>query len=207
MAIIRATVNGISRHRILSDGKGVTTLVALKGCTLTCKYCLNPQNLHRLESTKDITPKELLDVVLIDDLYFRATGGGVCFGGGEPLLYSDFIREFKLISPSYWKITIETSLNVEINLRNIAPLVDLFIVDCKDINSRIYKSYTGKDNSKVISNLQELSRMGITDKVLIRVPLIYGYNREGDQHSSVSILKKWGFKQFDLFEYIVPTLL
>ena len=33
---------GISRHRIATDGEGVTTLVAFHGCTLRCQYCLNP---------------------------------------------------------------------------------------------------------------------------------------------------------------------
>ena len=33
-------VIGISRHRLGTDGKGVTTLVALHGCPLRCKYCL-----------------------------------------------------------------------------------------------------------------------------------------------------------------------
>ena len=37
---------GISRHRLATDGKGVTTLVAFHGCPLRCKYCLNPQSLQ-----------------------------------------------------------------------------------------------------------------------------------------------------------------
>ena len=32
----------ISRHRIATDGKGVTTLVAMHGCPLSCRYCINP---------------------------------------------------------------------------------------------------------------------------------------------------------------------
>ena len=33
----------LSRHRLGSDGAGVTTLAAARGCPLRCKYCLNPQ--------------------------------------------------------------------------------------------------------------------------------------------------------------------
>lgn len=34
---------GISRHRLATDGEGVTTLAAFHGCPLACRYCLNPQ--------------------------------------------------------------------------------------------------------------------------------------------------------------------
>jgi len=36
---------GICRHRLATDGQGVTTLVAFHGCPLRCKYCLNAQSL------------------------------------------------------------------------------------------------------------------------------------------------------------------
>ena len=34
---------GIKRHKLNTDGNGVTTLVGFHGCPLNCKYCLNPQ--------------------------------------------------------------------------------------------------------------------------------------------------------------------
>lgn len=38
-------VIGVSRHRLGTDGNGVTTLVAFHGCNLRCKYCLNSEAL------------------------------------------------------------------------------------------------------------------------------------------------------------------
>jgi len=35
-------ISGISRHRLATDGEGVTTLVGFHGCPLCCGYCLNP---------------------------------------------------------------------------------------------------------------------------------------------------------------------
>ena len=43
MEPLRAKVIGVVRHRLLTDGDGVTTLVAFHNCPLRCKYCLNPQ--------------------------------------------------------------------------------------------------------------------------------------------------------------------
>ena len=37
-----ARIIGIARHRLSTDGDGVTTLVAFHGCPLHCRYCLNP---------------------------------------------------------------------------------------------------------------------------------------------------------------------
>ena len=81
-----------------------------------------------------LTPQELYDKVKIDNIYFQATEGGICFGGGEPLLHSDFIKEFRDICGSKWKITVETALAcswADINL--LASIVDHWIVDIKDM--------------------------------------------------------------------------
>ena len=86
---------GFARHRLGIDGEGVTTLVAAWGCPLQCRFCLNPQCRDKNTPIKQITPEELFNMAKIDDLYFRATGGGITFGGGEPLLHAEFIRAFR----------------------------------------------------------------------------------------------------------------
>ena len=70
---ISADIFAIIRHRIPTDGDGVTTLVGLKGCPLACKYCLNPQ--CGTAKSERLTADELYEKVRIDDLYFIATGG------------------------------------------------------------------------------------------------------------------------------------
>lgn len=42
-------VIGVYRHRLGTDGNGVTTFVAFHGCNLRCKYCLNPEALSSAE--------------------------------------------------------------------------------------------------------------------------------------------------------------
>lgn len=39
-----AKIIGIARHRLLTDGDGVTTLIAFPGCQLRCRSCLNQMN-------------------------------------------------------------------------------------------------------------------------------------------------------------------
>ena len=201
---ITAPLIAINRHRLTTDGEGVTTLVAFHGCPLHCEYCLNAQCLQADGVWCRLTPGELYSEVEIDDLYFVATGGGICFGGGEPLLRSDFIKAFAEIMNPEWKLTIETSLNVPLeNVKAIASLVQMWYVDIKDMNPDIYKAYGCKENKQVISNLQWLAANGYADKVIIRLPLIPEYNTDEDRQQSQQQLEKMGFTNFDKFNYIV----
>ncbi|MFC2438453.1 MAG: radical SAM protein [Prevotella melaninogenica] len=201
---ITAPFIAINRHRLTTDGEGVTTLVGFHGCPLHCQYCLNAQCLQADGVWCRLTPGELYSEVEIDDLYFVATGGGICFGGGEPLLRSDFIKAFAEIMNPEWKLTIETSLNVPLeNVKAIASLVQMWYVDIKDMNPDIYKAYGCKENKQVISNLQWLAANGYADKVIIRLPLIPEYNTDEDRQQSQQQLEKMGFTNFDKFNYIV----
>ncbi len=201
---ITAPFIAINRHRLTTDGEGVTTLVGFHGCPLHCEYCLNAQCLQADGVWCRLTPGELYSEVEIDDLYFVATGGGICFGGGEPLLRSDFIKAFAEIMNPEWKLTIETSLNVPLeNVKAIASSVQMWYVDIKDMNPDIYKAYGCKENKQVISNLQWLATNGYADKVIIRLPLIPEYNTDEDRQQSQQQLEKMGFTNFDKFNYIV----
>lgn len=201
---ITAPFIAINRHRLTTDGEGVTTLVGFHGCPLRCEYCLNAQCLQADGVWCRLTPGELYSEVEIDDLYFVATGGGICFGGGEPLLRSDFIKAFAEIMNPEWKLTIETSLNVPLeNVKAIASLVQMWYVDIKDMNPDIYKAYGCKENKQVISNLQWLAENGYADKVIIRLPLIPEYNTDEDRQQSQQQLEEMGFTNFDKFNYIV----
>lgn len=195
----------IDRHRLAIDGEGVTTLVAFHGCPLRCKYCLNPQCLEVDSVCQEMDPELLMMNVEMDNLYFLATGGGICFGGGEPLLRSSFIREFCEQCPDGWRFTMETSLNVpRHHLEEVVPFIDSFIIDIKDMNPAIYKAYTGKGNSQVIGNLTWLSiNAKHKDKTIIRLPIIPNFNTADDRARSRQALTGLGFERFDEFEYVI----
>ena len=198
----RAKIIGISRHRLSTDGDGVTTLVAFHGCPLRCRYCLNPQSLGESDRFKEYTPRSLYDEIRIDELYFLATNGGVTFGGGEPALRPDFIRRFRELCGPSWRLTLETSLNVlKENIEVLLPVVDSWIIDIKDMDADIYSQYTGKDNSHVLSNLRLIADAGRQNNCMIRLPLIPDFNTDTDREESRKALSALGYSKFDLFTY------
>ncbi len=197
-----APIVGISRHRLATDGEGVTTLVVFHGCPLQCKYCLNPHTLSP-ETVQPIYDTELLyEEVKIDELYFLATCGGVTFGGGEPCLRSEFIREFRQLCGEAWNLTVETSLNIpRQHLETLLPIINHYIVDIKDMNPDIYRKYTGRNNDQSINNLKWLAKQGMAKHITVRIPHIPHFNTQEDIDRSVEQLKEMGFSRFNIFTY------
>lgn len=205
----RLDVAVIGRTRMLTDGEGVTSLIVTKDCPLRCKYCINPYtwNYDNKVHFERLTKEELYDRVKIDNLYFLATGGGLTFGGGEPLLHfefiADFIRQYKATG---WKFNLETSLNVPYeNLERLFGLIDYYLVDCKDMREDIYKKYTGISGQQMLKNLEALIRHEGADKICVRVPRISGYNTQEDVDYSVAALKGMGIRKLDVFAYVDPV--
>lgn len=200
----RVPIIGISRHRLETDGEGITTLVAFHSCPLRCRYCLNPQSINNVtDKVKWYKCEELYEKVKIDELYFLATNGGVTFGGGEPMLRHRFINEFRKLCGANWRIYVETSLNVPQEcLCALLDVVDGWIVDVKDMNSTIYCNYTGNDNAQVVDNLQLLCDNSRQYNTLIRLPHIPGFNTYDDRLRSRERLERMGFERFDMFDYI-----
>lgn len=202
---LNAPIVTCARHRMQCDGQGITTLVVFYGCPLRCRWCINPFTYDPAVRRTMMTPQQFYDRVKIDDLYFLATGGGITFGGGEPLLYPDFLAQFREIAPESWHICAETSLAVPWeNVEKAAGCIDLFYVDCKDANPEIYRSYTGADNQRMINNLQKLLALVSPERIILRIPLIPEYNTAEDQRSSRLFFEKMGITQFDLFSYQLP---
>lgn len=202
MSTLTLPVMGIARHRLATDGAGVTTLVVSQGCPLRCQYCINPYTWDPARKARRYTPEELLETLKIDDLYFQATGGGVTFGGGEPLLHSAFFAEFCRIAPKEWTINFETSLNIPAeNLQKILPFAHTLIVDIKDRDPEIYRQYTKASMERVTENLIIARDTLAADAIHIRVPLIPGYNTPAHQQESEKALRALGFSNIELFSY------
>lgn len=202
--ITTAPILVVDRHRMQTDGEGVTTLVVFSACPLHCRYCINDYCHDR--KGKEYTPEQLYQELLIDQLYFLATGGGVTFGGGEPGLRADFIAKIRELCGSGWKINLESSLHIsDEQLELLIPVVDHYFVDVKDLNPEIYERYTDCKVDLLMKHLKRLAELGLQERVTLRLPLIPDYNTDADRDASEAILKEMGFVHFDRFPYKLPS--
>ena len=207
---MKGDIMAISRLRMGTDGKGVTTLVAFFDCQLHCKYCLN-ERCHKgfqgVPLRASYTPEELVKVLKKDEIYYRMSGGGVTFGGGEPLLQSAFIHEVCRLADKSWKKRIETSLNVPWKLVELLIKdIDEWIIGIKDMDREIYKKYTGKKIDALGENLFLLKNSVNPSKLHIRVPRIPYFNNEENVAASVEWIRKYLNVEPEVFDYILPGL-
>ncbi len=199
-------LTGISKLRTYTDDNSVSSLVVSKGCSLKCAYCINPETWDNSTKTKKFNAEELYNELKKYNIYYLATGGGVIFGGGEPLLHHSFIKEFiEKYKHTGWKFTLETCLNVKKEyLEELINLIDFFIVDIKDMDKNRYELYTKGDYDLFISNLKYLLKNVGFDKILLRVPIIPKLHTSNEAEDNCKKLKDMGFKNIEIFKYIDP---
>lgn len=196
-------VQAINRHKLLTDGEGVTTLVGLMGCPLKCSYCLNKDILSK-NRFRQYSPEELAEEVLKDYCYFLATGGGVTFGGGEPLLYEEQILEFIRLLPQGVRVNLETSLNYHTQqFEELCKLVSFFMIDIKTLDETVYRKYTGRDMDRVKEHLEFLRIRGYADKCKIRIPVIPGFVSEAEAEKEKVLLQDKGFIHTEVLRYVI----
>ena len=150
-------------------------------CT-ACGKCTDSCLVGALEVTgKLMDSAEVIEEVMKDEIFYETSGGGMTLSGGEPLLQLDFSAELLGLAKERGLHTaMETSgyASREAILR-IAPLVDLFLFDCKETDSRLHKEFTGVGNEKILENLRLLDSLG--KDIVLRCPIIPGYN-DRDEH-------------------------
>ena len=198
---VSANITGWERLRYNTDGTGVRTLIIMPECQLECKFCINNHLVNKYPRKGKMTVDKLYINLKKDCVYFEMSGGGITFGGGEPLLQPKFIAEFKRKYPMI-SIDVQTSLNVPFeNIKMIKNCIDVWHIDIKDMNNDIYQKYTGSDNALVKQNLHQLIKSVPSEKLHIRVPIIKGFNTEDDVRKSVSELNKMGLLNIEIFKY------
>ena len=187
---------GIKRLNIDTDGEGVTTLVGLYSCPLNCEYCIN----NPVDHYYKLTIEQLYAQVVVDDIYFEYSKGGICFGGHEPLLQQDFIIEFIKYVRSKghnWHFTLETSLNVPHIKDELLCNINHIIADVKTMNDDKYIAYSETSNKHVKNNLYKLKNW--PGKMTIVIPTIPKYTTLKDVEDSKQEILNIGYdeKQID----------
>ena len=146
-----------------------------------------PSGALRLVGT-DYTPELLVDTVLKDVAFFKQTGGGVTFSGGEPLAQHGFLLTCSdALRAKGVHTAIETAGLWQGNLvRDVTGRLDMVLFDLKHVDGAKHKRFTGADNGPILNNLRALSDAGIPME--LRVTLIPGFNDTDDEVRDIARL-------------------
>ena len=207
----------------LHDGPGIRTTVFLKGCSLDCWWCHNPESIKKLPETidfadlissnicyqeselfgKEYSVEELYSEIKKDQLFYDESGGGVTFSGGEPLNQNEFLTEILNKCRSEGIHTaVDTSGYAGRKLfERIYDLTDIFLFDLKIIDKELHRKFTGVSNKRILENLKNLTEKG--NKVIIRIPLIPGVTDTEKNLSDLSdfLMTLENIKKIDLLPY------
>lgn len=144
-------------------------------CGLCAGVCTNGS---RKKLVHNYSCEQILELIDKQRIFYRYSGGGVTFSGGEATLQADTLRE--LTNRLYDKgidLAIETSGYFEFEaVKDILEKQSLIFIDIKHMDSGRHREYTGVGNEKILENISLLAEMKVP--VVIRVPVIDGVNSD-----------------------------
>jgi pyruvate formate lyase activating enzyme len=110
-----------------------------------------------------------------DVIFYDQSGGGATVSGGEPLMQLEFLLSLLAACRAEGiRTAVDTTCYAEPqSLARVAQAADLFLCDVKHMNCERHEQYTGVGNGQILDNIRMLARTG---KVIIRVPIIPGFN-------------------------------
>lgn len=162
------------------DGPGNRLVYHLQGCNLHCPWCSNPESMKIATQGGTDVSNMLMQILAAEPMFFD--GGGVTFTGGEPTVQFDALKELLTMLRPYGISTAVETNGTNPRLPELFDLVDFLIMDFKHYDSDKLKEYTGQGNAAVISNIKSASAQ--RDQLLLRIPLINGFNASAEDASA-----------------------
>ena len=130
------------------------------------------------------TVEQIVNLVKRDSTFYKSSGGGLTLGGGEILFQPEFAYEIlKDCKSENINTAIETSGMGSLSwLEKISEFCDTIYYDIKAMDSTKHKSLTKVNNEVILNNLISLDKkiagMEVKPTLIIRMPLINGYNTD-----------------------------
>jgi glycyl-radical enzyme activating protein len=146
-----------------------------KLCT-NCGKCIEACHSGALDYFgKWMTVDEVFNAVKNDEPFYRASGGGITIGGGEPTLQPQFTYALlRKCKDNYIHTAVDTCgyTTTKEGLR-ILEEADLLLYDLKGIDPKHHQDDTSVSNKIILDNLKHLASMG--KPIIIRLPIIPGH--------------------------------
>jgi len=188
----------------IHDGPGIRTTIFLKGCNMRCPWCHNPESFsHSASDGQQKTVDQMMTEIMKDEKYYRSSGGGVTFSGGEPTMQFPFLLGLLTACRKQGLHTaLETNGLFPANyLPDLLREVDLFLFDVKHTDEAEHRLWTGVSNKEIMKNLSAICENG--GEVILRCPIIPGVNDNDAHFEALSALRgKYGcIREIELMPY------
>jgi len=147
-------------------------------------------------------PDDLATELAMDIDFFRESGGGVTFSGGEPLMYPSFLETTcKLLHERGITVTVETCGFFDASLMDmLARSADFIYYDLKHMDSEKHRELTGRDNSRILDNFSALA--AFYGCLQPRIPVIPGMNDDiGNIRRCASFILSKGIRTIHCLPY------
>jgi len=154
-------------------------------CMECVKACVNGV---KEQVGRYISVEEAVKEVEKDVPFYKNSGGGVTFSGGEPLLQWEFVQQvLRQCKEKGIHTALDTCGHVPWSaFEEVLDYVDLVMYDIKLMDPAIHKEGTGVSNELILANLIKVAKRMRT---WLRVPIIPGYN---DSKSNIESIAKLG---------------
>lgn len=153
---------------------------------VTCGRCTEvcPAAVYEM-CGKYMTVEELMTAISKDEIFFRDSGGGITFTGGEPFMQPEFLLAALCACEELgFHRAVDTCGFVRSDiLLEAAKHTNLFLYDVKHMDPQEHKKYTGADNVIILENLVKLSEAGA--KINVRFPYMPGLNSSDENVSAL----------------------
>lgn len=166
----------------MCNDKGTFKGRDLSLCT-ECGQCVPYCSFKAREiSGKTLTVEEVMKEVRKDEAFYRNSGGGVTFGGGECTLQGTFLLGLMdACIQDCLHICVDTCGYCNEDLfRKVMDRADMFLYDLKHMDSETHKELTGVSNTLILRNLSTLLSEH-PEKAVVRMPLMPGLN-DGEEN-------------------------
>jgi pyruvate formate lyase activating enzyme len=187
------------------EGPGIRLVVFLQGCRARCLYCHNPDT-WKIGGGQETDAHSIFSKLRRCLPYINASGGGITVSGGEPLMQLEFLEElFTLCREGGIHTAVDTAgffdnRDTE-RLKRVLGLTDLFIVDLKAADDRLFKRITARELKETRGFIDLLESSG--KEYWLRYVLVPGLNDSEESILGLSrVLKGLGScKHFEFLPY------
>lgn len=158
----------------LIGGRAVNNRSLCNGCGRCVDVC--PAKAREI-SGKAMSFEAIMEALRSDQMFYEASGGGVTFSGGEPLVWPEMVTALaEACRAEGIHTAIETSGYGEWD--RVCPVfqsVHFVIMDLKAVDSELHRKLTGVSNETILANARRVCHT-LKKPMLLRIPVVPGCN-------------------------------